>query len=114
MNDRTHLCDMGNAIHNDVGLHTSHCENIRGYGSMTKRPDAAAQKEEMRWECEHHFHEAPWVLISNPPQAVDICCQCGERRTRMLPDTRPRIPESCGKFHPEKPGRWLYDDGARR
>ncbi|KKM77411.1 hypothetical protein LCGC14_1370290 [marine sediment metagenome] len=56
-------------------------------------------------DCEHHFHVAPWVLISDPPQAVDICCHCGERKTRVLwPNARPPIPDDCGKFHPERPG----------
>ncbi len=55
--------------------------------------------------CEHHFHRAPWTLTTDPPQAVDICCHCGERKTTVLwPNARPPIPDDCGKFHPERPG----------
>ncbi|KKM95800.1 hypothetical protein LCGC14_1184610 [marine sediment metagenome] len=57
------------------------------------------------FECEHHFHIAPWILTSNPPQEVHICCHCGERITHTKPSVKKHlIPDKCGKFHPERPG----------
>ncbi len=54
----------------------------------------------------HHFHcIAMWVLTSDPPQEVHICCHCGERINRIKPLVKKHlIPDSCGKFHPERPG----------
>lgn len=53
----------------------------------------------------HHFHIAPYILLSDPPKEVYICCYCGDRREVLhFVQKKVPIPESCGKFHPEKPG----------
>lgn len=32
-------------------------------------------------ECKHCWHDTGVYLTSNPPQAVERCCYCGEERS---------------------------------
>jgi hypothetical protein len=60
---------------------------------MTK-PDAMV-------ECHHCMHDTGVILTSNPPQAVEICCMCGEKKTLRLVIPLDS-PKGHGKYHPSR------------
>jgi len=38
--------------------------------------------------CKHCWHDTGIVLMSNPPQRQEICCNCGEIKTTHLQKLR--------------------------
>jgi hypothetical protein len=50
-------------------------------------------------ECNHCWHETNQMLMSDPPQTVDVCCWCGEEL--HVPLLRMRKAGVHGKYSPD-------------
>ena len=49
-------------------------------------------------ECQHCWHGTGQMLTSYPPQIPEVCCHCGEHRTKM--EQVPFTATGHGKFAP--------------
>lgn len=74
--------------HNGIGLTDNQ------YKAIDKCRAALENKE----QCNHCWHGTGQMLTSNPPQIPEVCCYCGERRTRT--EQRYYTVTGHGKFVP--------------
>lgn len=54
----------------------------------------------MTEQHDHCWHDTGKALLTNPPQYEDLCCHCGETRTRQVQQVFPE--GEHGPYHPWK------------